>query len=295
MERYSIPVMKKLISYKVCVAFLAILLAGEKSAAFLLNTRRTKSSNSYLTLDATRYEVCMSPGCMADGASSTLQKLQALVPPGDEVVEGVCCSLCGNGPIVMTPTEKMITKHRRTKGAKLLEILSQDKQAKLSQQLVEAYALYEQGIEAMEVNDLETAVNPFKDAIRIGSGRPSVDLQEQRQKYGIENLSVDGIPTGLLWLIDLQRKSAYAQIELKNLEGALIAAVAANNLAAGNDTESLEILVRIHEMGANPNEELAALRNLIQLMDSKGELSRQDQNKRRQMGFRQQNLERLTV
>ena len=47
------------------------------------------------------FSVCLSPGCVADGAQATLDKLQALAPPTVVTVEaGTCESLCGSGPIV---------------------------------------------------------------------------------------------------------------------------------------------------------------------------------------------------
>jgi hypothetical protein len=57
-------------------------------------------------------EVCLSPGCRADGAQATLVKLRALSATamgptmggteggGPTVRGGACCSLCGNGPVV---------------------------------------------------------------------------------------------------------------------------------------------------------------------------------------------------
>jgi hypothetical protein len=47
------------------------------------------------------YEVCLLPGCVADVASATLDKLQALAPPNVIVQGGGCSSACGNGPIVI--------------------------------------------------------------------------------------------------------------------------------------------------------------------------------------------------
>eukprot|EP00978_Attheya_sp_CCMP212_P002206 scaffold4515_cov42-Attheya_sp.AAC.1 len=53
------------------------------------------------------WHVCLSPGCVGDGAHATLAKLKALAPPGTQICPGPCESQCGKGPIVTATTVVM--------------------------------------------------------------------------------------------------------------------------------------------------------------------------------------------
>jgi hypothetical protein len=256
-------------------------------------------SSTVGALWGTRYEVCLSPGCVADGAVATLHKLQAFAPPGDEVVTGACCSLCGNGPIVMTcqqpttPAASATTKHRRIKGNKLLSMILQQghDESVVSKSLVEAYEKYELAGEAMKAKDYETAVRLFGDATRLGYSS-AIDLQETRKAIGVENISSNGIPVALLWLVDLRNKEALAKLELGDWEGALASADSACELASGQDMGSLEVLAQIQQARGDSKAERHALTKLVALMDDRTTLSVQEANRLRQLGFRLQKLER---
>lgn len=86
-------------------------------------------------------EVCLSPGCLADGARATLFRLRALAAalPSEassaagrttSVRGGACCSLCGSGPVVTERTGKGgggggVRKFRNVSSdEKLLQVLS---------------------------------------------------------------------------------------------------------------------------------------------------------------------------
>lgn len=68
-----------------------------------INTGSTKSgrdSSLQPPIELVRYQVCQSPGCLADGAKETLERLQALAPPNVIVETGSCFSACGHGPVI---------------------------------------------------------------------------------------------------------------------------------------------------------------------------------------------------
>ena len=246
----------------------------------------------------TRYVVCLSPGCVADGAVAALRQLQALAPPGDEVVQGVCCSLCGQGPIVLTSrpsteSSTTATKHRRMKSDKLLRLILQQghEESAVSKRLVEAYETYERASEAMSVKDYETAISLFEDAARVGYS-PALDLQKKRNDMGVETLSRNGIPVALLWLVDLRTQEASAKLQQSDFEGAQRAADAACDLAGGQDMGSLDVLTQIYQARGDVIAERNALTKLAALMDGRPKLSIQESNRRRQLGFRLQKLER---
>ena len=110
------------------------------------------------------FQVCLSPGCVADGACDTLDKLRAVAPPEVEVGAGTCESLCGNGPVVsQTDGDDKKVIHRRVAGSALVDLLSeypihsaivegyelvsQAKQHFIKKEYQEAIPLYEQGIQ----------------------------------------------------------------------------------------------------------------------------------------------------
>ena len=77
-------------------------------------------------------EVCVSPGCIADGAQGALSKLKALAPPSVCVKSGKCVSLCGKGPVLIQNPDNDKTKvlHRYMNDPKLVpfvkELAAQD-------------------------------------------------------------------------------------------------------------------------------------------------------------------------
>ena len=74
-------------------------------------------------------EVCISPGCIADGAENTLTKLKALAHPSICIREGKCESLCGKGPVlIQNPDEDGIgSSGRQGKREILLKYMDSDK------------------------------------------------------------------------------------------------------------------------------------------------------------------------
>ena len=126
------------------VPTILFLLGGEKQGQ-----HQTKLSASTKTL-----EVCLSPGCIADGADEILEKMQALAQPTSEIKAGVCVSLCGNGPVVLEETNK---KHRKVSEKKLVEILFEDGMSSTHEAVLEAINLLSQAKTALSQKKLDDA------------------------------------------------------------------------------------------------------------------------------------------
>ena len=257
------------------------------------------------------YEVCLSPGCIADGAKATFQKLQALAPAGVEVKEGGCSSLCGNGPVVMCPNAKRtVVGHRKVKGKKVLDLLLQLQsqsdgngeddtedqllQLPIPEELIQGYEMSVEADDAMQCQDYEHAVSLYERAIHTAF-RAALDLQTAREKAGHDQnlvVSATGIPVGLLWLVDARRNEAIARMALGDLNGAVLAAQGSCNIGRNRCPESLETLAAIYQQEGDASAELQALNNLFELPVDKATMSRQVENKRRELGFRRDKLQR---
>ncbi|CAB9497060.1 expressed unknown protein [Seminavis robusta] len=262
------------------------------SCAHGFSAQPAATSNSVVT-----WEVCISPACISDGAHETLETLQALAPPGSVVTTGVCCSLCGNGPVVMNPDDKKPKKHRRVKGQdKILKLLLEDQQQQeegmaIPESLTEGYQLSRQAEDAFLKKDHEQAVTLYEKSIDIAF-RSAMDLQGAREKRNDDTINKNGIPVGLLWLVKARRNEASAKMALGDLEGAVLAAQASCNIARNRCAESLQVLAEIYQKEGNAKGELQALNNLFDLPVDEKSITTQVANVRRELGFRKQKLER---
>lgn len=238
----------------------------------------------------TKYEVCLSPGCLADGAQQTLDKLQALAPPGNLVVPGVCCSLCGNGPVVMSPNEKTTTKHRRVRNKKIFDLfLDESEPESIPEPLIQGFEASLEAEEAFQKNDFEKAAGLFETAVETAF-EAAMDLQSAREEAGTENVAKSGIPAGLLWLVQARRNEATAKLELGDVDGAALAAQASCEIAQNKCADSLEVLANVYEKMGDTKAELDAL-NIYFDLPVEDNLPTQVANKRRALGFRKQRLE----
>lgn len=260
--------------------------------------RRSSLSPSCLQSTSTKYEVCLSPGCIADGAEATLRKMQALAPPGVLVEPGVCCSFCGNGPVVMTPEGKTPAKFKKVKGDKILDLLLADDQQSTEsnnnynmEALIKGYELSMEAEKALGKQDYETALNLYEFAIETAF-RAAMDLQKAREKQKCDILSETGIPIGLLWLVTARRNEALTRLGLKDIDGAVLAAQASSNLARNRCPESLQVLAEIYQKKGDTSGELQTLKIFFGLPVDEAKLSRQDANDRRELGFRMAKLKR---
>ena len=244
-----------------------------------------------LATHTTSLDVCLSPGCLADGAESTLKKLQALAPPSVCIKAGVCCSLCGNGPVVTSETEQNIVKHRKVKDQKVLDLLFSGNDL-MPDALIQGFDLATEGNEAYEKGNHERALELFEEAIDVAFN-VAMDLQKERD--GVEPMGETTrtkFPVGLGWLIDARRNEASARLKLGDLDGAVLAASASCNLSRNTSPDSFDVLAKVYEAKGDTRGELEALKSLFALPGEETKLPVAVLNRRRALKFRVEKLKR---
>mmetsp|Transcript_23861 Transcript_23861/g.30049 ORF Transcript_23861/g.30049 Transcript_23861/m.30049 type:complete len:121 (-) Transcript_23861:205-567(-) len=93
------------------------------SLATTSNNSSPSSPSSSSTMQPVQLEVCLSPGCIADGGEATLKKCMALAPPDKVTVrKGGCVSACGNGPVARE-NDKII--HKRVTDVAIVPLLEE--------------------------------------------------------------------------------------------------------------------------------------------------------------------------
>ena len=249
------------------------------------------------------YEVCLSPGCLADGAQSTLNQLMSLAPPGVEVKPGVCCSLCGNGPVVLDDANGKKYKKVVARTAKVLDLVeplgvgedSDDSTGKLQkiksiqQAILEGYDLISEASKAFATNDFSKASTLYEAAIGKAL-EPAKELQREREEFA-GGCNGDASTTGgLSFLVEAYQGQAKAQSKLGNGDAAIAAARAACDLSQCNSLEPLEVLQELCESHKDGEGELWALRTYFDLPEPEKPTTMMS-NKRRSLGFRLAKLE----
>ena len=244
------------------------------------------------------YEVCTSPGCLADGARETINKMQALAPPGVIVKPGDCCSLCGNGPIVMKTGGKYVSKNKNVKSDsnKLLDLLTttdgegSNPPLEIPEKVIQGYDLSVQARGAYDKGLYREADELYERAIDTAF-RPAMEVQAIREKSKSDNLSRMGIPVGLLWLVNARQNQASARLALGDVDGAVLAAQASCNLARNRCPKALEVLAEVYQKKGDLRSELQAIKNMFDLPVDETKLPRQVANRRRELGFRRTKLQ----
>jgi tetratricopeptide (TPR) repeat protein len=296
-----------MISWRILTALLAA-----RSSSFGNNNNRNGEKPATRRCKLTTYEVCLSPGCIADGASQTLEKLQALAPPNVIVKAGSCSSMCGNGPVLVVHSsssgaddnddKKVVTKkHRKVSGEKILSLLEGNDENDSGstgppKALIEGYELVLQADDLFtKSKDYAQAVQLYEKALAIAF-RPAMDLQtarDQMQKGEDLSSSTTKQPIGLQWLIRARCNEATCKLQLDDVGGALFAAQGACNLSRNTSAEGLIVLSQVYQQKRDAVAELQALQTMFALPVNEGsKLSFAQQNQRRELGFRLAKLER---
>jgi tetratricopeptide (TPR) repeat protein len=262
--------------------YLASLVVFLTTAARSGNQRTSSSTTTLLLFDAkmTTYEVCLSPGCVADGAESTLLKMQALAPPNLCVQGGVCCSLCGNGPVVFGDDNK---KHRKVSETKLLSLLYGEEGLNGQQEAVlEAFNVVVEADAAMKSNDCEKAVALYEKGLCVGM-QAALDLEEARRNNILEMIPEEPpsslTPPGLLWLIKARKNEAAAKLNLGDQDGAILSARSACDLSGNASPEAFELLHEAYQAKGDTKGEMETLRYLFALPSESEKLSTMQANK----------------
>jgi tetratricopeptide (TPR) repeat protein len=295
-----------MISWRILTALLAA-----RSSSFGNDNNRNDEKPTTRRCKLTTYEVCLSPGCIADGASQTLEKLQALAPPNVIVKAGSCSSMCGNGPVLVVYSssgaddnddKKVVTKkHRKVSGEKILSLLEGNDENDSGstgppKALIEGYELVLQADDLFtKSKDYAQAVQLYEKALAIAF-RPAMDLQtarDQMQKGEDLSSSTTKQPIGLQWLIRARCNEATCKLQLDDVGGALFAAQGACNLSRNTSAEGLIVLSQVYQQKRDAVAELQALQTMFALPVNEGsKLSFAQQNQRRELGFRLAKLER---
>jgi tetratricopeptide (TPR) repeat protein len=234
-------------------------------------------------------EVCLSPGCLADGGKSTLEKLQSLAPPGLIVIPGLCCSLCGNGPVVMDQNNNK--KFRRISGQKLLDLLFEEQEMNFQQKaIVGGYDLITQADDMVATKNYQEAVRLYEEATSLAF-QPAKELQAARDdEIGVSEFPT--VPSGLIWLINAKQREATSRMNMGDMDGAIEAAKLACELSQNASPEAFEVLHEMYQSKGDASGELSALRALFGLPPEPQKPSTTVANKRRTLGFRLAKLER---
>jgi len=214
-------------------------------------------------------EVCVSPGCIADGAPLALERLSALVPSSIEVKQGTCQSLCGKGPIVILNSNNQKTVHRRIKHDSLLKFLHEGFGIAVPIGLVAAFDLFEQAEQAANEKAYDKAIELYKEGIT----KANSEITEGFAKA---------------WLSKANRRLAEAQLAVGNVDNASESIQEAMKISA--DELSLEVLVSICNQKNDSVAEYEALSSLLSLPQES--LPRDVANRRRTQSFRLQKLQR---
>lgn len=239
----------------------------------------------------TTLEVCLSPGCLADGAETTLRQLQALAPHHVSVQPGVCCSLCGNGPIVLEQGNNN-KKHRRvTTPDKLLSILfgnDENDETMLTndvQVVVDSLQLIAKAQEAYAARKPDEAAALFAQGVETGFDAAQ-RLHQQRKLESNDDNNDDG----LQWIVQARVGETRARLDMNDVEGAVRAAEAGLKSAP----QSLELIELWHQACQTKGDEAGELKALQTFFDAPvpEKQTTMQANKRRQLGFRLAKLER---
>jgi tetratricopeptide (TPR) repeat protein len=254
-----------------------------------------------------RFQVCLSPGCTADGAVDTLEKLQALAPAHVIVEDGSCVSLCGSGPVVQATTSEdkasVTTKFKRiANDERVLQILYPEGGAPL--ELLEGYLLVQQGDVEFTGKAYAEALRLYERAIMVAF-RSAVELENERDTLlklesnsqsatngGTSRSTKTRVPTGLAWLIRARRHEALCKIQLGDLDGAMLAAQASCNLSRNTSAEAFLVLAEIYQLEDVLEGENQALDKAISLWADETKLTFPQKNQQRLATLRLQKVKR---
>ena len=239
--------------------------------------------------------VCQSPGCKDDGAIQTFDCLNALAPPGVDIVKGGCVSLCGSGPIVEICNkidDVQSTKKKRVKGGdtivslldECITAVEDDGQEQNLQEpalkpymrdrLLSGYEMALEANEAFTAKDYQSAVDLYTDAIESGR-KPAMLLQEARAAAAAvasnddesENQSTEGYPLGVQWLVTSFKNSCRARLFVKDVDGARRDAFAATVFSQNYDAAAHECLAEVSAASSDKLGELQALKAAVMQYD----------------------------
>lgn len=248
-------------------------------------------------------EVCLSPGCVADGAEHTLLGLRTLLSfsssatlsdkgeekkdlPSVVVKAGDCVSLCGNGPIVICNGVKKVKQVNSA--SKMSELLfgsdggdSSKGFSDAQKTMIQALDTLQDGNNSKKANNFEEASVSYEKAVVMGM--KVIDSFEGKVHSSCYQ-----------WLAQARRDQASCYLEINNIDKAVVSAKDGSHFATkeGDDAllyTCLEVYQEALEKTGDAVEELRVLDMFMGLPEPSNQIQK---NKRRQLGFRRQRLER---
>ncbi|KAL7542172.1 hypothetical protein ACHAXR_011577 [Thalassiosira sp. AJA248-18] len=234
--------------------------------------------------------VCHSPACKDDGALSTIECLNAVAPPGVEVIKGGCVSLCGAGPVVecshffcsvmevcSNEDDAASLKKKRVKGSESILALLDECTAfegdgnepalkpYMRDRLMNGYELSIEANAAYNAKKYQLAVDLYTDAIESGR-KPAMILQEARSAFNIlsnANEESDGYPVGMHWLVKSFKNSCRSRLFLKDVDGARRDAFASTVFSKNLNADAHECLAEVCAASSDALGELQALKAAV--------------------------------
>ena len=238
-----------------------------------------------------RLEVCLSPGCVADGASEALCRLRALAPLDSFSVEpGKCASACGAGPVVIEPSDKANVPtivHKNVKGVALVKLLEADG-VEVDPKIVDGYELAMQGKAAMTEKDNKKAARLLEEGISTAFD----SVAGQSSEAATAECSAAVAPHAE-WILAAYCNLAAVRLKISDKYGALEAAHNACELSRSIDPLSLETMAEVCAAKKDDVGELDALRKIFAL-PQEDDPPRDVALRRRSQSFRLARLESLT-
>jgi len=241
-------------------------------------------------------EVCLSPGCLADGAQGTLSKLKALAPPASVCVrEGKCLSLCGKGPVLIQnpdekPKRRIVLKNM--KDEKLVPFLNE-----LISTANDDSGAAETGTENAVVMLPDDLVEGY-DLVTNGSRmflEKSYSEAAKHLKSGIDKAFTTSKEWGadMEWMVEAHRTLAESLLVQgpDYYEEALASVKISFDIPSKDYSMSYELLARIYQARNDNEGEYGALKAYFDLPEPSNP-PRELANQRRGLGFRFQKLQR---
>ncbi|OEU11798.1 hypothetical protein FRACYDRAFT_244922 [Fragilariopsis cylindrus CCMP1102] len=303
-----------------------------KTNSLLLGSISSPSSSSLFTTTSSirNLEVCMSPGCIADGADQALLKLQALSSSssssitgdgtdvndavGVVVKPGVCCSLCGNGPVVFDKSNNKKYRNVLLSNDKILDIVlsSSDDDDNVNDgddddddgnnsnistrsrsnmnKILDGINLYFDGDKALKSKDYITAIEKYTMAIDIGMKNPiTISIIEKQQQQQQNKTTNNDDASTLNWLINAYCNKAKSKLFLNNdVNDAIICAEKASELSLHTSIDSFIILQEAYQKRDSSKaddddsiirDELHALQSIFDLLDANNNNNNMRKNK----------------
>ncbi len=237
-------------------------------------------------------EVCLSPGCVADGAETALLKLKSLCSRTDmDITQGVCCSLCGNGPVARDPVSGK--KHRKiTTNKKIVDLLEIENLDPNQEAVLEGIDLCLQGHQELKRKNYKGAAQHYAKAIETGMAA-AIALGSND----------DNSIVALEWVIQALCNEGICKLKTADVDGAIVSAGTAYQLSLKTSSDSLEVLQEAYGAKKEARKELEALQALFILYEQQEEAQKglkparrkritpMEANKRRTLGFRLSQLE----